>query len=78
MKTEFETYKTISGYDISNLKREEPSSVNFLSYRRTKITIELIEESKEVLIDRLENMLSETTGFTSRQRIIDEIKKLSK
>jgi len=78
MKTEFETYKTISGYDISNLKREEPNSVNFLSYRRTKITVELIDEPKEVLISRLEYLLSETKGFTSRQRIIDEIKKLSK
>jgi len=77
MKTEFETYKTISGYDISNLKREEPNAVNFLSYRRTKITIELIDEPKHILISRLENILSETTGFTSRQRIIDEIKKLS-
>ncbi len=76
MKTEFETFKHIGHYDIGNLKKNEPSALNFLSYKKQKITIEDVEESNEVYIERLEKLLKETNGFNSQRRIKDEIEML--
>jgi len=77
MKKEFETFKNLSqSYFVDQIKKNEPSSINFLDYRKYKVTIELVEESKDILIQRLENLLVETVGFNRRQIIKDEIKKL--
>lgn len=79
MKLEIETFKNIGSYEIENLKKNEPSAINFLSYRKYKISIELIEESKEVLIKRLEELLESNKNNYNRRAIIkDELKKLNK
>ena len=53
-KIEFETFRDLkNSYTLNQLRREEPSNVNFLDYRKYKVTIELIDEPKEVLIERL-------------------------
>ncbi len=77
-KIEFETFRDISSYEVGNLKRDKPSSINFLSYKKFKITIEPIEESNEVYIERLNNMLLVADGYNEKTRINAEIKRLEK
>lgn len=77
-KTEFETFKDIGSYEISNLKKDTPSAINFVSYRKTKVTIELIEEPKEVLLQRLNDLLKQADSYTRKQMIKKEIEILSK
>jgi len=74
---QFITFRDLtSSYNINQLKKENPSSINFLEYRMFNITIELIEEPKDILIERLENMLKESKHLNERYRIIAEINKL--
>jgi len=78
MKIEFETFTDLSSsYYVNQLKKEDPSCINFLSYRKYKVTIELVEESKEDLIKRLES-LDTIHNFNRRTMVANEIKKLSK
>ncbi len=72
---EFETYKDLTDdYSIANMTKKEPCCVNFLSYRRYKVKIELIDEPKKILIDRLKNLLEKEKGFNRRSTIKREIK----
>lgn len=76
-KIEIETYRDItSGYNLDNLIKSEPSAVNFLSYRKYKITIEEIHEPKDVLINRLKSLITPITGFKKKSMINEEIKRL--
>lgn len=77
-KIEFETYRSIGRYEIGQLKRDEPSAINFLSYRKHKITIELIDESNNVLIERLQDLLVGNNNHHQRHLITNEIDKLKK
>jgi hypothetical protein len=75
-KIEFETFREIGSYEISNLTRKEPSSINSLSYKKYKVTIQLIEEDNEVYISRLRELMAKQIGYTRQQRINEEINKL--
>ena len=56
----FETFREISSYEISNLKQDNPSSFNGnISFRKYKITIEPIDESFEILSERLQKLWDE-------------------
>lgn len=78
-KIEFETFRNVlDNYTVNSLKMELPSAVNFVSYRKYKISIELIEESNEMLIERLTKMLNETTNWHVKSNINAEINKLKK
>ena len=74
----FETFRNLGSYEISGLKRDIPSAINFLSYRKFEVIIKPIEESNDVYIERLLTLLAlpENKGYTTSQRIKDEIKKL--
>lgn len=73
-KIEIETFKDFSNsYNVNELKRNEPSNINSLKYRKYKVTIELIGEPKEVLIERLENLLEKTIGYNSKDRVKRQI-----
>lgn len=76
-KIEFETYKNLTS-DMHSLRKDNPSCINFLSYRKTKVTIEEIDESNEVYVERLTELLKTANGFTVQSRIKDEINRLSK
>jgi hypothetical protein len=77
-KVQFETFRDLTqAYSVSEMKKSEPSYINFLSYRKFKVTIESIEESKEIYLQRLNAMLDVATGYNNRQRIKDEIKRLT-
>jgi hypothetical protein len=76
-KVEFETFIDITEpYRVSQLKKDKPSTLNFLEYRKFKVVIELVEEPDEVLIKRLEDLLEGTRGWDRKQRIKEEIKKI--
>jgi hypothetical protein len=76
-KIEIETYRNMTdSYNINNLKRDEPSAVNFLSYRKYKVTIEKIDEPKDVLISRLKSLITPITGYKKKYMINEEIKRL--
>lgn len=77
-KIEFETFRNLEGnYSLSQLKKNEPSNINFLEYRKYKVTVELVDEPKEVLIERLEELKKETRGYDKKQRLKKEIELLS-
>ena len=77
-KITFETYQNLTdGYSLNQLKKGEPSAINYLSYRKYKITIELIEEPKDVLIERLETMLLKTESYKQKDLIKSELTKLN-
>lgn len=75
MKTKtFETFRDLQGsYWGNQIKCTEPSNINFLTYRKFKVTIELIEEPKEVLIERLETLLKNENSYSRKSRISTEI-----
>jgi len=78
IKIEFETFRDVTGYTVSQLKQPEPCCVNFLSYKKYKVIIEEVEESKEVYIKRLDELLEKATNYRTKDLIFDEIKKLQK
>ena len=75
---QFETFRDMSDtYTQSHFVMKEPSSVNFLSYRKYKVTIELIEEPTDVLIERLNILLEKEKGnYYHSSRIRVEIERL--
>jgi len=77
MKIEFETFKDLkSSYMVNQLRLDNPSCINFLSYLKYKVTIELVDESNDVLIERLKNI--DTDNNHHRKTMVDnEIKRLS-
>ena len=75
--TSFETFRNMSeNYWKNSLKQDKPSSVNSLSYRKYKVSIELIEETSEVLIERLLDLLSKTTNHYHASPIKSELRRL--
>lgn len=71
---EFETFKDLrSSYIVNQLRLDKPSCINFLSYRKYKVTIELVEETNEELIERLRSI--DTENNHHRKTMVDnEIK----
>jgi hypothetical protein len=56
----FETFKKISAYDESNLRQKDASCFNgMVRIHKFKVTIEPIEEPKEVLAERLQKLWDE-------------------
>ena len=53
----FETFRKIGSYELMNLTSTEPTCFNGnVNIRKYKVTIELLEESNEVLAERLQNL----------------------
>jgi len=54
---EFETFRHITKDDMYNLKLTNPSSFNrYVRIHKYKVTVELIEESKEVYNERIQHL----------------------
>ena len=76
-KIEFETFRNLKdSYTVNQLRGGEPSCVNFLQYRKFKVSIELIEEPRDVLIERLEKLLKESVGYNKREMIRKELERI--
>ena len=60
----FETFRTLSSYDISNIKKDAPSSFNGnVEFRKYKVTVEPVDESFETLSERLQTMWDKCDNF---------------
>lgn len=60
----FETFRKLSSYDISNIKKDEPSSFNGnIEFRKYKVTVEPVDESFEILSERLQTMWDKCDNF---------------
>jgi len=63
----FETFRTLSSYDISNIKKDEPSSFNGnIEFRKYKVTVEPVDESFEILSERLQTMWNKCNNYHHR------------
>ena len=60
----FETFRTLPSYDISNIKKDNPSSFNGnIEFRKYKVTVEPIDEPFEVLSERIQLMWDKCDNF---------------
>jgi hypothetical protein len=56
-KTEFETFRKLGQWEISNFIQNEPTCFNgMVSIKKYKFTVELIEEPPEVYRERLQQL----------------------
>ena len=60
----FETFRKIGSYDQSNLQSKYASCFNgVVNIRKYRVTIEPIEESKEILAERLQKLWDECDNW---------------
>lgn len=73
----FETFRTIGRYEQSNLTRTEPSCFNqSVEIKKYRVTVEEIDEPKEVLEARLRKLWSETKNHHDWQPLQNAAEKL--
>lgn len=60
----FETFRKIGLYDINNIKKEKPSCFNsIVEFKKYKVTIEEVEESNDVLAERLQKLWDDCDNY---------------
>jgi len=60
----FETFRKIGSYEQSNLQSKDASCLNgVVRIRKYKVTIEPIEETKEILAERLQKLWDECDNW---------------
>ena len=63
-RIEFETFRQIGAYTISNLHQTDPSCFNGdVAVRKYRVTIELIDEPTEVIAARLQQLWDECDNY---------------
>jgi hypothetical protein len=76
-KLEFETFRKINSYNLSQWEQKEPDCFNgVVSVHRYRVTVELIEEPKEVIIERLKTLWRNTDNYHHYRPLQDAAKKL--
>ena len=59
-----ETFRKIGSYEMSNLKSNEATCFNGnVNVRKYKVTIELVEEPNDVIIERLQKLWDECDNY---------------
>ena len=70
-----ETFRSIGAYEMSRLRDDEPSCFNgWVRVKKYKITIELIEEPKEVYAERLNKLWIECDNHHHYEPLISTAK----
>jgi hypothetical protein len=60
-KTTIETFRKIGPYELHSLKRDYPSCFNgIVDVRRTRVTVEVIDEPEDVIYQRILNLWRST------------------
>lgn len=73
----FETFRQIDGYWVSQMNQKEPSSFNGqVNVIRYKVTIEQVEEPKEVYQERLQKLWDECDNHHHWQPLRNKAKQL--
>lgn len=71
----FETFSKIESYNISNLTKENPTCFNGdIRIEKYKVTIEKIDEPKEVYAERLQKMWDECDNHHHVQPLLNTAK----
>jgi hypothetical protein len=71
----FETFRKIGAHEIGNLIQREPSCFNgIVSVRKYRVTVEEVEEPKDVLIERVRKLWRETKNHHDWNPLKDEAK----
>ncbi|URC15244.1 hypothetical protein GD1_120 [Paraglaciecola Antarctic GD virus 1] len=66
----FETFREVGDYAKSNLIQDEPDCFNGkVSVVKYKITVEVVQEPMEVLLERVYDLLKSTTNHHHRSPI---------
>ena len=77
MKKQFETFKLLGSYEQLNLTAKEPSCFNGnVRIKKYRITIEEVEETKEVYEKRLQKLWDECDNFHHWDPLKKEAKKI--
>jgi len=73
----FETFRDIGTYELMQLKDNEPSAFNgWVRVEKVKITIEPVEESKEVYAERLNKLWRESDNHHHYQPILKKARSM--
>lgn len=76
-KIELETFMPIGFYEIRQMEQEEPSNFNgWVRIKKYKVTVEVVEEPKEVLYERLLDLWEKCEGYRYREPLILAAKEL--
>jgi hypothetical protein len=76
MKQEIITFRNMDDYSLGNLKQQEPSCFNsIIRVIKYKITIEEIQEPKELICERLEKLYVECDDWRNREALDSVAKK---
>lgn len=63
-RLEFETFREPGRFVAEHLKQESPSCFNgTVAVRRWRVTIELVDEPSEVIVERIRKLRSETKNI---------------
>lgn len=63
-----ETFSSMGAWEQSRIRQDEPSCFNgIVSIRKTRVTIEAIEETTDVLFERLLKLWRESDNFHHRK-----------
>jgi hypothetical protein len=77
MKQQFETFRTLGSYETSNITEKEPSCFNgFVRIKKYRITVEELEELKEVYEQRLQKLWDECDNWHHWKPLQSEAKKI--
>jgi hypothetical protein len=73
----FETFRTIGNFEAAQLQEKEPSAFNsIVNIRKYRVTIELVDEPMQVLIDRLQKLWDECDNYHNWTPLKDVAKTL--
>ena len=73
----FETFREISLYEVRNLTKNEPTSINGrVNVRKYKVTIELIDEPNKVIAERIQKLWDECNNHHHWQPLIGMAKSI--
>lgn len=63
-----ETFRRIGGYELSNMEQKEPSCFNSdIRIEKYRVTVEIVQEPKEVIHARLEKLWVECGNVRHRE-----------
>ena len=77
MKKIFETFNVFSDYQLRNMQQDKPSCFNgFVRVKKYKVIIEEIEESKEIIVARLQKLWDECANWHHHVPLKNAAKKI--
>jgi hypothetical protein len=76
-KIVFETFRKIDAWSMGNLIKKEPSAFNgHVDIKKYRVTIEVVEESEEVLGNRLQRLWEECDNYHLHKPLMDAAKEI--